>query len=222
MPSPAGLRRYSGSAALRPRGGGDRQPPVPHLPGLAAAGRPPDRIPVAVPRHTPGPIDLRPMPEAGIIALVRRLRDEPAGNSVPAALFSAPRTQIALFMRHLWSSAGCISWDVNGESCIYYVSQNRRLIDDLARLLLRFNVMTRIAQVRGGRTRPCYRLIVDSPEDQMRFLDGLEVPGAGERIAELARQKLTDVRDASRRGGRLRGCLGAPAWRHGTRAFPAP
>ncbi len=151
---------------------------------------------VAVPRHTPGPIDLQSMPEADIIALVRRLRDEPDGNSVPAAFFSAPRTQIALFMRHLWSSAGCISWDVDGESCIYYVSQNRRLIDDLARLLLRFNVMTRIAQVRGGRTRRCYRLIVDSPEDQMRFLDGLEVPGAGERIAELARQKLTEVRDA--------------------------
>ena len=85
---------------------------------------------------------------------------------------------------------------MDGESCIYYVSQNRRLIDDLARLLLRFNVMTRIAQVRGGRTRRCYRLIVDSPEDQMRFLDGLQVPGAGERIAELARQKLTDARDA--------------------------
>jgi replicative DNA helicase len=148
---------------------------------------------VAVPRHTPGPIDLKSMPEAGIITHVRRLRDESAGNSVPAALFSAPRTQIALFMRHLWSSAGCISWDVDGESCIYYVSQNRRLVDDLARLLLRFNVMTRIAHVRGGHGRRCYRLIVDSPEDQMRFLDGLQVPGAGERIAELARQKLTDA-----------------------------
>ncbi len=151
---------------------------------------------VAVPRHTPGPIDLQSMPDADIIALVRRLRDEPACNSVPAAFFSAPRTQLALFMRHLWSSAGCISWDVDGESCIYFVSQNRRLIDDLARLLLRFNVMTRIAQVRGGRTRRCYRLIVDGPEDQMRFLDGLQVPGAGERIAELARQKLTDAGDA--------------------------
>jgi replicative DNA helicase len=151
---------------------------------------------VAVPRHTPGPIGLQSMPEADILALVRRLRDEPAGSSVPAAFFSAPRTQIALFMRHVWSSAGCISWDVDGESCIYYVSQNRRLTDDLARLLLRFNVMTRIAQVRGGHTRRCYRLIVDSPEDQMRFLDGLQVPGAGKRIAELARQKLTDVGDA--------------------------
>jgi replicative DNA helicase len=150
---------------------------------------------VAAPRHTPGPIDLQSMPEADIIALVRRLRDEPIGHSVPAAFFSAPRTQIALFMRHLWTSAGCISWDVDGESCVYYVSQNRRLIDDLARLLLRFNVMTRIAQVRGGRSRRCYRLIVDSPEDQVRFLDGLQVPGAGERIAELARQKLADARD---------------------------
>ena len=30
----------------------------------------------------------------------------------------------------------------------------------------------------------------------MRFLDGLQIPGAGERIAELARQKLTEVREA--------------------------
>ena len=144
----------------------------------------------------------------------------PPGTPSRRRFFSAPRTQIALFMRHLWSSAGCISWDVDGESCIYYVSQNRRLIDDLARLLLRFNVMTRIAQVRGGRTRRCYRLIVDSPEDQMRFLDGLQVPGAGERIAELAQQKLTDARDAARSGERFRRCLGAPAWRHGARTRP--
>jgi replicative DNA helicase len=151
---------------------------------------------VAVPRHTPGPIDLRSMTEADVIAHARRLSDDPSRESVPAAFFSAPRTQVALFLRHLWSTGGCISWDVEGDSCVYYVSSNRRLIDDLARLLLRFNVMTRIAQVRGGRARRCYRLVVDSPEDQMRFLDGIEIPGAGGRIAELARKRLRDARDA--------------------------
>jgi replicative DNA helicase len=174
---------------------------------------------VAVPRHTPGPIDLRSMTEAEVIAHARRLSGDPAGESVPAAFFSAPRTQVALFVRHLWGAGGCISWDVEGGSCIYYVSSNRRLADDLARLLLRFNVMTRIAKVRAGRVRHCYRLVVESPEDQMRFLDGIEIPGAGGRIAELARERGRDARDAQAAAQvpgevweRLRGAMeGAPS-----------
>jgi replicative DNA helicase len=152
---------------------------------------------VAVPRHTPGPIDLRSMPESDAIALAHQLSEDPSGTSVPAWLFSAPRSQVALFLRHLWGASGCIAWDVDGESCVYYVSSNRRLIDDLARLLLRFNVMTRIAQVRGGPVRRCYRLVVDNPEDQFRFLDGIEIPGAGGRLTELARKRLRDAREAS-------------------------
>ena len=172
---------------------------------------------VAVPRHTPAPIGLRAMPEFDVVALASRLASDPFGHPVPAAFFSAPRSQVALFLRHLWGSAGCISWDVEGESCVYYVSSNRRLIDDLARLLLRFNVMTRIAEVRGGCARRCYRLVVDSPEDQLRFLDGIEVPGAGGRIAELARRRLgEDAASAAPVPGevwdRLRGAMeGGPA-----------
>ena len=172
---------------------------------------------VAVPRHTPGPMGLRPVPESDVVALAGRLAGNPAGDSVPAAFFSAPRSQISLFLRHLWGSGGCISWDVEGESCVYYVSSSRRLIEDLARLLLRFNVMTRIAEVRGGRAKRCYRLVVDSPEDQLRFLDGIEIPGAGGRIAELARKRLRE--DAGRAAPvpgevweRLRGAMeGGPA-----------
>ncbi|MGI8447033.1 MAG: replicative DNA helicase [Streptosporangiaceae bacterium] len=155
---------------------------------------------VAAPRHAPGPIDLRSMPESDVVALARRLGHDPAGTPVPAPLFCAPRSQVALFLRHLWGAGGCISWDVDGASCVYYVSPNRRLIDDLARLLLRFNVMTRIAVARGGRARCCYRLIVESPEDQFRFLDGIEIPGAGGRMAELARKRLRGSRNVARTG----------------------
>ena len=61
---------------------------------------------VAVPRHTPGPIDLRSMPESDVIALARRLSHDPAGAPLPAALFSAPRSQVGLFLRHLWGAGG--------------------------------------------------------------------------------------------------------------------
>ena len=77
---------------------------------------------IAVPRHTPGPIDLRSMPESDVIALeLARLSHDPAGAPLPAALFSAPRSQVGLFLRHLWGAGGCISWDVDGESCVYCV-----------------------------------------------------------------------------------------------------
>src|SRR5580693_7408890 len=42
---------------------------------------------VAAPRHTPGPIDLQPLPEAELSALVRQLRDHPTGHPVPAPSF---------------------------------------------------------------------------------------------------------------------------------------
>ena len=146
---------------------------------------------------------------------LRRLRDEPAGAiRRPRCLLLAPRTQVALFLRHLWATAGCISWDVDGESCIYYVSPDRRLIDDLARLLLRFNVMTRINEIRGGHARRCYRLVVDGPEDQLRFLDGSGFPARGpHRRAGAA--KVPDAEDAASTATRSRRCLGGlrGAWR---------
>ena len=58
---------------------------------------------VAVPRHTPGPIDLRSLTEADVIAHARRLAMT-SRESVPAVFFSAPRTQVALLLRHLWST----------------------------------------------------------------------------------------------------------------------
>jgi replicative DNA helicase len=60
---------------------------------------------------------------------------------------------------------------------------------------------------------------VESPEDQFRFLDGIEIPGAGGRMAELARKRLREARDVARTGPvpdvvweRLRGAMeGGPA-----------
>ena len=140
---------------------------------------------VAVPRHTPGPLDLRPMPEPEVIMLAHLLGDgsfvrnqplryasideqnlavvtaaarhfgvtavrddHPAARCtslrlpapqhlthgvrnpiaawldsmglfglrshekfVPAPLFSVPREQVALFLRHLWATDGCVWWD---------------------------------------------------------------------------------------------------------------
>jgi replicative DNA helicase len=224
---------------------------------------------VAVPRHTPGPLAERPMPEPEIIMLAHLLgdgsfvrrqpiryastdeanlaavataaqhfgitpaRDEHAASRctslrlpapyrlargrrnpiaewlgsvglyglrshekfIPAPVFSLPRQQAALFVRHLWATDGCVWWDATaGHARIYYASTSRRMIDDLARLLLRFNVMTRVKEASKGTYRPCYHLLLYGAENQLRFLQNIGVHGARGVMADKAREMLSAVK----------------------------
>jgi len=114
---------------------------------------------------------------------------------VPGPVFSLPKRQLALFLRHLWATDGCVWWDEKvGQARIYYASTSRRLVDDIARLLLRFNVMTRVKEIRKGDYRPCFHLLVYAAENQLRFLDGIGVHGARGAMAERARQRLLTLK----------------------------
>ncbi|GAA2844096.1 replicative DNA helicase [Streptosporangium fragile] len=104
---------------------------------------------------------------------------------VPDGVFSLSKRQIALFLRHLWATDGCIWWDAKtGQARVYYASTSRRLIDDVARLLLRFNVMTGVKEVRKDGYRPGYHLYVHGAENQLRFLDDIGAHGARSVQAE--------------------------------------
>ncbi|GIH29563.1 hypothetical protein Aph01nite_78730 [Acrocarpospora phusangensis] len=59
-----------------------------------------------------------------------------------------------------------------GEAWICFEARSRRLVDDLARLLLRFNVMTQIGAVGSA-----YRLTIYGAENQLRFLEDVGVSG---------------------------------------------
>jgi replicative DNA helicase len=107
---------------------------------------------------------------------------------VPNRIFALPKEQVALFLRHLWSTDGCVWWDAKvGQARIYYASTSRRLIDDVAQLLLRFNVMTRVKEVTKGSYRPKYHLLIYGAANQLRFLDDIGVHGA--RIAQVNKAK---------------------------------
>ena len=114
---------------------------------------------------------------------------------VPAPVFSLPKRQLALFLRHLWATDGCVWWDQKvGQARIYYASTSRRMTDDVARLLMRFNVMTRIKAMNKDGYRPCYHLLVYGAENQLRFLDDVGVHGARAVMAEAARQNLVAIK----------------------------
>jgi replicative DNA helicase len=158
--------------------------------------RPGDRV--AVPRHTPGPIDLRPMADHQLSTLARRLRGNAPYESVPVAVFAAPRAQVASFVRHLWGAGGTVRWDGHtSQPLIQYTSASRRLVDDVARLLLRFNVLAEITELAEGHAPPRYQLSIGRAEDQRRFIEQIDASGGWDPKAVSIRQQLQGEPEAA-------------------------
>ena len=198
---------------------------------------------VAVPRHVPPPMQLREMPEAEVIMLahligggsfVRNWLDSfglsglrSPEKFIPEPVYSLPKKQLALFLRHLWAADGCVWWDEKARQArICYASPSRRLVDDVARLLLRFNVMTRVKEAGSAGYRPCCQLLICGAENQLRFLDDIGVHGARAAMAGTVREKLAGIRGSANLDtiprdvwDRVRGVLAERQMTH--RQFPA-
>ncbi|HEV2370902.1 MAG TPA: replicative DNA helicase [Streptosporangiaceae bacterium] len=114
---------------------------------------------------------------------------------VPDPVFALSGPQLSLFLHHLWATDGCIWWDEAAtQARIYYASTSRRLVEDVSRLLLRFNVLSRIKEVKKGDYRVCYHLVIYGAENQLGFLDDIGVHGERAVMARKVRGLLTGVR----------------------------
>ncbi|MCP9622119.1 replicative DNA helicase [Nocardia otitidiscaviarum] len=110
---------------------------------------------------------------------------------IPQRVFALPNDQVALFIRHLWATDGSVRWDVKGRQArIYYASTSRRLIDDLAQLLLRVGVHGRIRQVPKPGYRDGWHLTIDGADNQTIFLENVGVHGARGTAAQAALREL--------------------------------
>jgi replicative DNA helicase len=113
---------------------------------------------------------------------------------VPAPVFSLPHEQVALFLRHLWATDGCVWWDERlNIGRIYYASTSRRLVEDVARLLLRFGVLTRLKPTKKTNYRTCWQLHIFGLDNQSRFLNDIGVHGLRGVAAEQVKAGLADV-----------------------------
>ncbi|MBY8858961.1 replicative DNA helicase [Nocardia sp. CA2R105] len=98
---------------------------------------------------------------------------------VPRRIFALPNEQIALFLRHLWATDGSVRWDEKGRQArIYYASTSRRLVDDVAQLLLRVGVHARIKRITKSGYRDCWHLTIDGADNQTIFARDIGVHGA--------------------------------------------
>jgi len=103
---------------------------------------------------------------------------------LPEQVFQLAKSQIAILLRHLWATDGCIGMrkpGSRGAPRVYFATCSPGLARDVAALLLRLGIVARQRQVTQGKGRPVHTVDVSGREDQLAFL--AQVAGFGPRAA---------------------------------------
>ena len=120
---------------------------------------------------------------------------------VPEAVFRLGDDQIALLLRHLWATDGCIWAGPVAKrklaTRVYYATISEGLARDVAALLLRLGIVARIGTAASGKRR-IWNVNVSGGEAQRRFLTAVGGFGPRERPGQGARRPPPDGRHQRR------------------------
>ncbi|MBX3145096.1 MAG: replicative DNA helicase [Trueperaceae bacterium] len=109
-----------------------------------------------------------------------------AEKRVPDEAFRLPRRQLALLLRHLWATDGCIHVRPSGKKGshrVYFATSSAGLAQDIAALLLRFDILALVKRPRSD--SEVWQVDVSGSTDQLRFL--VEVGAHGPRVEPARR-----------------------------------
>jgi replicative DNA helicase len=114
---------------------------------------------------------------------------------VPGEVFRLGERQIALLLKHLWATDGCIAprKTSRGGHAVYYATTSEGLATDVAALLLRLGIVARMTTSTKVGYRPSFHVRVSGADAQREFL---RVVGAfGPRVgpADALAAALADV-----------------------------
>jgi replicative DNA helicase len=114
---------------------------------------------------------------------------------IPAEAFRLGNDQAALLLRHLWATDGTISPRTRGRGShgVRFVSCSRSLAGDVAMLLLRFGIVSRIREVDQGEHRPVFEVGISGAEMQRLFLRLVGAVGPRARPARALARELAHI-----------------------------
>ena len=145
-----------------------------------------DRLALA--RHLPEPVKPITWSEAELILLAQQ-----SLSVLPAAIFQLSNVQLALFLRHLWATDGCIHVS-NRRVRIYFATASEALARDVTALLLRFGIVARIKHVTTPESVDGWFTVdVSGAEQQRIFLREVGAFGARQQDAETAKRNLQAI-----------------------------
>jgi replicative DNA helicase len=117
---------------------------------------------------------------------------------IPDPIFSLPREQLALFLRHLWATGGSVTVARSGAVRIYYSTTSEKMARQLLVLLLRFGIVARLRAIGNAYGHPQLTVDITGVEDQSRFIDDIGVHGKRGVLAGAARLRLSEMSAAGR------------------------
>ncbi len=127
---------------------------------------------------------------AGVNAWLRELglfNQRSHQKRLPREVFQLPNEQIALLLRHLWATDGCL-WsglrrsDGRVVTRLYFSTASEGLARDVAALLLRLGIVARLRQTASDKGGAVHHVDVSGVVAQRQFLD--EVGAFGPRVAQ--------------------------------------
>ncbi|MCT7958896.1 replicative DNA helicase [Laspinema palackyanum] len=99
---------------------------------------------------------------------------------VPKMVFEQPPEEIALFLRHLWSTDGCIKTSKvkNSYPAVYYTSSSPKLSQNVQALLLRLGINARLSvSPQPGKGREQHQVWVSGKPDLEKFITQIGAVG---------------------------------------------
>jgi replicative DNA helicase len=102
---------------------------------------------------------------------------------VPSKVFSQSALGIAVFLRHLWATDGCVRLTDNHYVSIYYASSSEGLALDVQSLLLRVGVNATLSRhSQGSKGRDQFHVVVSGRDEILAFLGIIDVLGRQKRL----------------------------------------
>ena len=134
---------------------------------------------------------------------------------IPSIVFQQPSQSIALFLRHLWSTDGCIGLprqtEKKGAPIIYYATSSHQLAKDVQSLLLTISINARLSRIpQTGKGRDQYHVTISGKDDILKFIHNIGI--VGNHRHEKVQAVLKFYRDKI--GNTNRDLLPKETWRH--------
>ncbi len=116
-------------------------------------------------------------------------------KSIPSLIFKSSKQQIALFLKHIWSTdGGVFIRKGKGGSKVHYASNSFELITGIKSLLLRFGIQSSIQKTQKLNYRPGYNLSITGKKDIGLFAKYVGIFGSKSKILDQLMVLFNDVK----------------------------
>jgi len=134
------------------------------------------------------------------IGLVRSWKKQ-----IPGAVFQCDNKYIALFLKHLWSTDGNLSWKHmpgrKSQTEIYYSTSSEILAEQVQHLLLRLGIWSSLRVIPSKKYRSMYGVYIEGSTEELKFLSRVgiadrrakEIPSMINALKEVDPNPNTDI-----------------------------